>query len=163
MSQKPLKTGLQQATCTLVAECLVRAFELLCPQDPPSAVQVTPLPLQPTMAPHHWQRRAGRRSPYPKPLLGAINCAGVAHFLYITGGSPRELNVSLQENGFSSRGQHGKTGWRGKGTHGQELSRGGGERPASYWSKEPGCWGHGGGQTTGAGAVHLPLPSLHCR
>ena len=62
----------------------------------------------------------------------------------LTGGRPRELNVSLQENGFLSRGQHGKTGWRGKGTRGQGLSRGGGERPASYWSKEPGFWGHGG-------------------
>lgn len=81
-------------------------------------------PLQPTLAPHHWQKRAGRRSPYPKPLLGAINCAGVAHFLCITGGRPRELSVNLQENGFLSRGQRGKTGWRRKGTCEQGLSRG---------------------------------------
>ena len=33
MSQKPLKTGLQQATCTLVAECLVRALQYLSTAD----------------------------------------------------------------------------------------------------------------------------------
>ncbi len=33
MSTKPLKTGLQQATCTLVAECLVRALQYLSTAD----------------------------------------------------------------------------------------------------------------------------------
>ncbi|MBR3753222.1 MAG: SCP2 sterol-binding domain-containing protein [Ruminiclostridium sp.] len=33
MSQRTLKTGLQQATCTLVAECLVRALKYLSTAD----------------------------------------------------------------------------------------------------------------------------------
>ena len=33
MSQRTLKTGLQQATCTLVAECLVRALQYLSTAD----------------------------------------------------------------------------------------------------------------------------------
>ena len=33
MTQKTLKTGLQQATCTLVAECLVRALQYLSAAD----------------------------------------------------------------------------------------------------------------------------------
>ena len=33
MSQRTLKTGLQQATCTLVAECLVRALQYLSTGD----------------------------------------------------------------------------------------------------------------------------------
>ena len=48
MSQKPLKTGLQQATCTLVAECLVRALQYLSTAD--SKIQVWVIPTNEELA-----------------------------------------------------------------------------------------------------------------
>lgn len=118
------------------------------------------------MAPHHWQKRAGRRSPYPKPLLGALNCGCCPLPLHHR---RKAQGVECEPSGewLSVQRATWEDWMEAEGDMWTRTVTPRGERPASYWSEAPGCSGHGGGQSAGAGAVHLPsssfpsLPLIH--
>lgn len=97
-------------TCSLHLPCLPEQSPGLtgCPAPRLARSSGDTPPLQPTMAPHHWQKRAEREVPISQAPSGSYKlCRHCPLPLHHRRKAQGVECVSLQENGFSSRGNMG--------------------------------------------------------